>query len=357
MLSYIIRRVLLLFPTLLGATLVVFMVMGLSPGGVGGDMGDETGAMKPEEARAQQEYLNRRFGLDKPLMVQYFRWLNHISPLGFETNDDGSMGRFEFKQPDLGYSWSKGRPVMDLVKEALPITLLLNVIALPITYSVAIMSGIYAARKRGGLFDVTSASIFMALWSVPVILTGVLLIGFLANSQYINIFPTAGLHDTLADSMQFLPSHTAAGWQRGWLLDACWHLVLPIICLTYAGFAFTSRLTRAAMLENFAADYARTARAKGVAPNTILFRHVFRNSLIPLITSSAGIIPGLLGGALITESIFSIHGMGLLMLEAIRAHDRELVLDQALVVGGLGLLSYLIADILYVVADPRVSYE
>ena len=111
------------------------------------------------------------------------------------------------------------------------------------------------------------------------------------------------------------------------------------------------------MLENFASDFARTAKAKGVSTSAVLFRHVFRNSLIPLITSSAGIIPSLLGGALITESIFSIHGMGLLMLEAIRAHDRELVLDQALVVGGLGLVSYLIADVLYVVADPRVSYE
>jgi ABC-type dipeptide/oligopeptide/nickel transport system permease component len=357
MLTYILRRLLLLFPTLLGTTLVVFLVMGLSPGGVGGDMADDSGSMKPEEAKAQQAYLNQRFGLDKPLMVQYLRWLDHVSPIGFRSNDDGTAGPFGFKLPDLGYSWSKGRPVTDLVLEALPVTLLLNVIALPITYMVSIISGIYASRRRGGLFDVTSASVFMALWSVPVILAGVLLIGFLANSQYIDIFPTGGLHDTLADSMPFLPTHTPAGWQRGWLLDTCWHLMLPITCLTYAGFAFTSRLTRAAMLENFASDYARTAKAKGVADDVILFRHVFRNSLIPLITSSAGILPGLLGGALITESIFSIHGMGLLMLDAIRAHDRELVLDQALVVGGLGLFSYLVADILYVVADPRVSYE
>jgi ABC-type dipeptide/oligopeptide/nickel transport system permease component len=358
MFRYIVRRVLLLFPTLLGTTLVIFTVMALSPGGVGGNDLDENGAMKPEEARRQQEYLNKRFGLDKPLPVQYFRWLDHVSPIGFASADDGSMGRFKFlKMPDLGYSYSKGRPVVDLVAEALPVTLLLNVIAIPITYTVSILTGIYAARRRGGLVDVTSASIFMALWSIPVILGGVLLIGFLASRKYIYLFPTSGLHDTLADTMTFLPTHTAAGWQPGWLLDSCWHLTLPIVCLTYAGFAFTSRLTRASMLENLASDFARTAKAKGVAARVVLFRHVFRNSLIPLITSSAGILPSLLGGALITESIFSLHGMGFLMLEAVRAHDRELVLDQALVVGGLGLLSYLIADVLYVVADPRVSYE
>ena len=165
MLSYIARRLLLLFPTLLGTTLVVFLVMGLSPGGVGGDTGDDTGAMKPEEAKAQREYLDRRFGLDKPLMVQYLRWLDHVSPIGFTSNPDGTTGPFRFlKMPDLGYSWSKGRPVTDLVAEALPVTILLNIIALPITYTVSIISGIYASRRKGGLFDVTSASLFMAMW-------------------------------------------------------------------------------------------------------------------------------------------------------------------------------------------------
>jgi peptide/nickel transport system permease protein len=111
------------------------------------------------------------------------------------------------------------------------------------------------------------------------------------------------------------------------------------------------------MLESLAADFTRTARAKGATESTVVYRHVFRNSLLPLITSSAGLIPGLLGGAIVVERIFSIQGMGSLFIEAINARDRDLILDQTLIVGGIGLLCYLLADILYVVADPRVSYE
>lgn len=358
MLSYITRRLLLLLPTLLGTTLVVFLVMACSPGGIGKSEMNDEGSVNSEQARAEQEYRDKRFGLNLPLRVQYWRWLNHVSPIGCGQNEDGSLGKFHWlKQPDLGYSFSKGRPVTDLIREALPITLLLNLLALPFTQLISITTGIYAARHRGGVFDIGSRSLFLGLWSIPTILGGVLLIGYLSNRQYVQWFPTSGLHDLQADSMRFLPSFDAQGWHRGYLLDLCWHLALPVTCLSYGGFAFLSRLTRGSTLENLAADYARTAKAKGLSDNVVLFRHVFRNSLIPLITSSAGLIPGLLGGALITENIFSIHGMGSLMLDAVTAHDRELVMDNALVTGLLGLLSYLLADILYVVADPRVSYE
>jgi ABC-type dipeptide/oligopeptide/nickel transport system permease component len=228
---------------------------------------------------------------------------------------------------------------------------------LPIATVIALATGMFAARRKGGIVDLSSGIVLLALWSIPTIWAGVMLIGFLSNRQYLYWFPTAGLHDTLADSMPFLPAHLSTGWTPGWLLDTCWHLVLPVVCLTYGGFAFLARLARGAMLENLSSDYARTARAKGLDERTTLFRHVFRNSLLPLITYSAGILPSLLGGAVIVEEIFSIHGMGLLMIDAIRARDRELVLDEALVVGFVSLLSYLIADILYAIADPRVSYE
>ncbi|MGD1277918.1 MAG: ABC transporter permease [Tepidisphaeraceae bacterium] len=358
MTNYIIRRILLMFPTLLGMTLVTFLIMGLSPGGVGGTLLNAQGTMKAEAAKAQREYLERRFGLNKPLIVQYVRWLNEISPVGFETGSDQNGGTFRWlKTPDLGYSFSKGRPVASMVAEALPITLLLNVVTLPITILIALAAGIFAARRKGGVIDVASGTVLLALWSIPTIWAGVMLIGFLANRNYLYWFPTGGLHDTLADSMSFLPMHGPGGWYRGWLLDTCWHLALPVICLTYGGFAFLARLTRGAILDNLASDYARTARAKGLDERTTLFRHVFRNSLLPLITFSAGILPALLSGAVVVEYIFSIHGMGLLILDGVRARDRELVLDEALVVGFVGLVSYLLADILYAVADPRVSYE
>src|SRR5690606_33528409 len=153
--------------------------------------------------------------------------------------------------------------------------------------------------------------------------------------------------------MAFLPRFTEAGWQRGWLLDAAWHLVLPVICLTYGGFAFLSKLMRAAMLENLAADFVRTARAKGVQERVVLFRHVLRNSILPLITVAAGLLPGLLGGSIVIEQIFSINGMGRLMIEAINQRDRELVLSITFVISLISLLSLLLSDILYAVADPR----
>jgi peptide/nickel transport system permease protein len=186
----------------------------------------------------------------------------------------------------------------------------------------------------------------------------VLAIGFLANAQYLKMFPAAGLHDVLADSMPFLPGRAATGaFQRGWLLDALWHLALPVICLSYGSFAFLSKLSRGAILENIQADYVRTARAKGVDERRVLFRHVLSNSLIPLITVGATILPALITGALVVEQIFSIPGMGKLTIDAINTRDRELFLSTTLVAGVLGLIGYLLADILYAVADPRVSYE
>jgi peptide/nickel transport system permease protein len=144
---------------------------------------------------------------------------------------------------------------------------------------------------------------------------------------------------------------------RGFLIDRIWHLVLPLICFTYTGFAFLSKLTRTAVLENLLSDYARTARAKGVSENAVLWRHVFRNSLLPLITVSAGLLPSLLGGSVIVESIFSIDGMGKLGVDAVKAKDRELVLAITLISGFLTLIGYLIADLFYAIADPRVSYD
>lgn len=361
MASYILRRVLLMFPTLIGITMVVFLVMALSPGGVGGSFLDqiEAGTMRPEQREAMRRYYEQRYGLRQPLLVQYGRWLNQVSPVGFDTNEDGSL-RFTsptFKAPNLGESFLRNRPVVDVVMERLPVTLLLNLITVPIIYGIAVTSGIYAAQQRGQLFDVGSGTLLLALWALPVMWVGVMLIGFLANRDFIQWFPTGGLHSTQAQSFSFLPRWTDAGFERGWLLDLLWHLVLPVMCLVYGGFAFLSKLMRASMLENLSADFVRTARAKGQRERTILFTHVLRNSILPLITVAAGILPGLLSGSLIVEQIFSIRGMGALMIEAINTRDRELVLSTTFVISIISMISLLIADLCYAVADPRVSYD
>lgn len=358
MLNYIIRRLLLVVPTLIGITMLIFLVMAIAPGGVAGSLVDAEGSMRPEERRALEEYLNRRYGLNKPLYVQYLRWCNQISPVGFEVRPDGTLGRFRLlKMPDLGRSFLRNEPVIDIVSRALPITLLLNLITIPIIYGVAVTAGIYAARYRGRAFDNVSSIVFLGLWSLPVMLVGVMLIGFLANRDIIALFPEGGLHDIRAGSFAFFPRWGPDGFQRGWLLDFLWHLAAPVMCLTYGGFAFLTKLMRTSVLDNLASDFVRTARAKGVDEKAVLFGHVLRNSLLPLITVAAGILPGLLGGSLVVEYIFGINGMGRVMVEAVFAKDRDIVLANALVVGTVSLLSLLIADILYAVADPRVSYE
>ena len=132
---------------------------------------------------------------------------------------------------------------------------------------------------------------------------------------------------------------------------------MPVLCLTFGGFAFLAKLSRSAVLENLAADYARTARAKGAAEEVVLWRHVFRNSLIPLITVAASLLPGLLAGSVIVETLFGIEGMGKLAVEAVKGRDREMVLSLTLISGVLTLIGYLLADFCYALADPRVSYD
>jgi len=360
MATYIVRRLLLMIPTLVGVTAVVFFVMALAPGGFGGTALGEGGAQtEGEDARRVREYFNKRYGLDQPPIVQYGRWLNQVSPVGFAVNtDDGSLMLLspQLKWPNLGESL-RGRPVVDLLIERLPITLLLNLISVPIIYIVAISTGVIAAKKQGGFFDVTSGVTFLALWSVPVMWVGVMMIGFLANTQYLQWFPTGGMNNLEADAMRFLPAVTEAGFERGYLLDALWHLVLPVICLTYGGFAVLAKLTRASVLENASADYARTARAKGVAEREVLWQHVFRNSLLPLITVFAAILPSLFVGAVVVETIFSIPGLGKLGVEAAFMKDRELVMGTTLIGAMIGLSCEIGRDICYAIADPRVSYE
>jgi peptide/nickel transport system permease protein len=259
--------------------------------------------------------------------------------------------------PDLGRSFSRSRQVTVLIGEALPRTLLLNFIAFPLIYLIAIPSGMLAAARRGSWFDVLSGGLFVALWSVPIVWAGVLAVGYLANERYLGWFPVKGLHSTASETMAFLPHTTPDGWSRGYLLDALWHVVLPVACLVYGGFAVLAKQTRAAMLDNFNADYVRTAKAKGVSPRDVTLRHVFRNSLLPLITMFVSVFPAMLAGSVVIEKIFGIEGMGSLVLGSITLGDRELLLATAFIIGLVNMLALLLADILYALADPRITYD
>lgn len=260
--------------------------------------------------------------------------------------------------PDFGRSFTKSRPVVDLITDAIPITILLNLIATPVIYFVAIPCGMLAAVRAGSLFDRLSGAFFIGLWSFPIPLAGVLAIGYLANNDYLGMFPVAGLHDSNAELFTYLPTFTESGkLHRGYLFDLVWHVCLPVLCLVYGGFAVLSKQTRAAMLDNFNMDYVRTAKAKGVSSSDIVTRHVFRNSLLPLITMFVTIFPAMLAGSVVIEQIFTVPGMGRLTLESINLRDRELLLANTMMIAGVNLMALLLADILYAMADPRISYK
>lgn len=506
MLSYLARRIVFMVPTLLGITLMVFMLLALAPGGIGAGLAVQGGQMSDTSRVAQmQAYLEDRYGLSDPVIVQYLRWLGRISPVKFGQRDlrDGNgervpppravdapplAGAFpfdpppidafvpasgepaipEFKKlqreaegtrreyvgsvrlfkdaiadyaraagpplasrlnakggadpgdfrdvafdrsspawpaleraaaamharyaaacsaqqramaafrarpyppsgipvipdvvsidtPDLGVAFSKNRPVWDLIAAALPVTLLINLIAFPISYLVAVPTGMLASVRRGGWFDVFSGFLYLSLYSIPTVLAGVFAIGFLANKQYLGWFPVSGLHESGAEAFTFLPRWDDAGaWQRGYLLDTLWHVGLPVLCLVYGSFAILSKQTRASMLDNFSADYVRTAKAKGVPRRDVVLRHVFRNSLLPLITMFVGVFPAMLAGSVVIERIFTVPGMGSLIIEAIDLRDRELILADTFLIACVNMLALLLADILYAAADPRVSYD
>lgn len=261
--------------------------------------------------------------------------------------------------PDLGVSFSRGTSVVSLIGKALPVTLMLNAIAFPIIYMLAVPTGLLAAVKKGRLFDHVSGAVVVGLWSIPTLVASVLMVGFLARKTSIlgeNAFPT-GLTPRGGETMLFLPTFADGRFEPGLLLSELHHMVLPLIAFIYPGLAVLTKQTRAAMLDNFSADYVRTAKAKGVSGKDVIFRHVLRNSLLPLITLFAAIFPAILGGSVVIERVFDIDGMGSLIIEAINLRDRELLLANVVMITCVNLLALLLADILYAVADPRISYS
>jgi len=355
MFSYLIRRLLLLFPTLLGATALIFFVMELSPVSITDVLLSREGTMRPGERALREAYLQKRYGLNKPPIVRYFRWLNAISPIGVKDEGTGfpSSWGFGFKSPDLGNSFKQGRPVGPIILEALPITLLLQSISIPLAYGIAVSTGVMSAKHRGKAQDVATGTVLLGMWSLPVIWVSVMLIGFFANIHYFKWFPAAELHQPAADGWSFFPRDG----QPGYLLDTLWHLALPLLCLTYGNFAYLSKLTRTAMLDTLGSDFVRTARAKGLSEHVVIYRHALRNSLLPLITVFASLLPALITGSVVVERVFSIPGTGRMLVDSLQANDYELFLSVSTITLLLQLGGYLLADIAYVIADPRVSYE
>ncbi len=331
MLNYLIKRLFLIIPTLVGIVLITFIVIRLAPGDpaemklrAGGQavLADQAATSIIEETR-------KLYGLDKPLSVQFLLWLKRVATF------------------DFGTSYKDGQPVLTKIARTLPITLTLNILTLFIIYFISIPWGVVTAIKPAGFFDRLSALVLFILYSLPSFWVALLLIVFVGGGDYLDWLPIAGL---LSEGAEVLP------WPQK-LVNIAWHLVLPVVCLTYGGFAFLARFSRATMLEVIHQDYIRTARAKGLSETKVIWKHGFRNALIPQLTLLGTLLPALLGGSVIIEQIFAIPGMGRLGFEAVLNRDYPVIMAIATIDAFLTLVSLLISDLLYAVVDPRITFE
>jgi len=328
--KYLLKRILLIVPTFIGITLITYLMVRLAPGDYttlkAGLQGELRAGSVGMEILEQERKL---YGLDKPIIVGYADWLGSFMVL------------------DFGTSRKDGRPVSTRIADALPITLALNIITIIIVYIISIPVGIITSVKKDSAFDRVVSLVMFILYSLPAFWIGLLLLMYFSGGEYLNIFPLGGIMSDWAEEPGF--------WRK--LLDIAWHLVLPVVTLTYGSFAFLSRYTRANMLEVINQQYITTARAKGLSEARVVFVHAFRNSLVPLVTLMATLLPGLLGGSVIVESIFSIPGMGMLAFESILARDIPVIMAIAAISALLTLVGILIADLMYALVDPRIRLE
>jgi peptide/nickel transport system permease protein len=333
MTEYVIKRLLLFIPTLVAITLITFAISHLAPGDPTElKVGVSNESMKADEKsqlnQQAKDYYKKKWGLDKPIYIQYVIWLTNMAT------------------GDFGNSFVDNRPVLDKIVERLPISIPISMIAIMISYLVAIPIGIYSAARQYSFWDRASTVVLFILYSLPTFWIGTMAIVFLSNVEYLKIFPTSGLYTLGSDNWGFI--------ERMW--DRAWHLILPITCYTYGSFAYLSRQMRGSMLEVIRQDYIRTARAKGLKEKTVVLKHALRNSLIPIITLVAGIFPALVGGSVIIETIFSIPGIGQLAFQALIARDYPLIMAELVIAAVLTIVGLLIMDILYAIVDPRIAF-
>ena len=360
MAAYILKRLLLMIPTLFGILLLNFMVIQAAPGGPveqtiarlkgqgnavarlsgGGDAGAATAATTQTATGAYRgaqgldpeliAELNKMYGFDKPPAERFWIMLKHYA-------------RF-----DLGNSYFRDTPVWKLVAEKLPVSMSLGIWSTLIIYLISIPLGIRKARQEGTAFDVWSSGIIIVGYAIPGFLFAMLLIILFAGGSYFTWFPLRGLLSEGAEGLPF--------WRL--VLDYAWHLVLPIAALVISGFAGLTFLTKNSFLEEMSKQYVLVARAKGLTEKQALWRHVFRNAMLIVIAGFPGALLGMLfTGALLIEVMFSLDGLGLLGYEAALSRDYPVMFGTLFLFTLMGMVLKLLGDLAYVWVDPRIDFE
>lgn len=316
-----VRKLFWMLLVLWGITIVSFVVIHLAPG----SPTDMETTLNPLAGEAARKRLDALYGLDKPLLVQYWDWLCRLAHF------------------DFGVSMSAdGRPVMDKILERLPLTVGMNVASLILTLLISVPIGVYSACRRNSLFDRAVTVLVYIGFAMPSFWFALLLMLFFGID--LNWLPLSGVVS--------LDYPNLSAW--GKICDVAKHLALPITVYTVGSLAGMSRYMRACMLEVLDQDYMLTARAKGLPERTIIWRHGLRNALLPLITLLGLSVPGLIGGSVIIESIFALPGLGQLFYAAVMARDYTLIMGNLVLGAVLTLLGNVLADFFYGLADPRI---
>ncbi len=353
MASYVLRRLLLMIPTLLGILLLNFVIVQAAPGGPidqlmarfeGLDAGASTrldmgGAeiVTRDESRGSRgidpqfiEQLEAQFGFDRPAHERFFQLV-------------GDYARFDF-----GDSFFRDRPVVALIIERLPVSISLGLWSTLLVYLISIPLGIRKALRHGSRFDLWSSSLVIVGYAIPGFLFAILLIVLFAGGSYWDLFPLRGLTSPDFDQL--------SAW--GKVVDYFWHLALPVTALTIGSFATLTMLTKNSFLDEIHKQYVLTARAKGASDRQVLYGHVFRNAMLIII---AGLPAALVGifftGSLLIEVIFSLEGLGLLGFEAVMQRDYPVIFGTLFLYTLIGLILKLISDLTYVWVDPRIDFE
>ena len=361
--AYILRRLLLMVPTIFGIMAISFAIVQFAPGGPvervlaqlqGHDVGatsrftsaqDGSGGMQGAAAQVatSSKYrgaqgldpefiaeLEAQFGFDKPAHERFFKLVKDYA-------------RFDF-----GESYYRDIPVIDLIKEKLPVSITLGLWATLLTYFISIPLGIAKARRDGSAFDVWTSGVIIVGYAIPGFLFAVALIVLFAGGSYFDWFPLRGLTSDNFDQLSL----------TGKALDYLWHIFLPVLALSISGFATTSLLTKNAFLDEIRKQYVVTARAKGLPEKRVLYGHVFRNAMLIVIAGFPGAFIGaFFTGSLLIETIFSLDGLGLLSYESIINRDYPVVFATLYIFGLVGLLVTLISDITYMWVDPRIDFS
>lgn len=346
--TYVVRRLLLMIPTLIGITLVTFVLCQFVPGGpidqyrmrlATGAGGGESGAAAGGSVRGgpggggfnipedQLRILREYYGFDRPIPLRYVRWLGNIA------------------QFDLGTSYRFSRPVHSLILERLPISIFYGIVTTILTYGICIPLGILKAIKHRTVIDDLTAALIFCGYAVPAFALGAVLLT-LFSVKY-PIFPLMGF---VSENFKEL----SLGRK---ILDLLWHAVLPLICYMVGQFAVMTMLMKNSLLEQMGSEYVRTALAKGVPARRVLVRHALRNSLIPLASTFGHNISLFITGAVLIERVFSIHGVGLLVFEATVARDYPIVMGMIFIASLLFLVGNLLSDLCVAAVDPRVRFS